>query len=150
FDGGAGNDAIFMGAGDDTFQWNPGNGSDQVDGQGGKDTMVFNGSDAPEKFDIADAGNGLAVHRVLFTRDMGNVTMNLDGIEEIDLNVFGGPDTVTVNDQSATDLRVVNLDLSSAAGTGDGQTDSVVINGSELDDQIQVASSLNGSLVGVL
>ena len=76
-DGGAGNDIVFLGAGDDTFQWNPGDGSDIVDGQGGRDTMVFNGSDAAEKFDISANGN-----RVRFTRDVGNVTMDLDGVED--------------------------------------------------------------------
>ena len=39
-----GNDAALLGAGDDTFIWNPGDGSDTVDGQAGNDTMVFNGS----------------------------------------------------------------------------------------------------------
>ena len=94
-DGGPGNDIVFLGAGDDTFQWNPGDGSDTVEGQGGRDTMVFNGSDAAEKFDISANGN-----RVRFTRDVGNVTMDLNGVEEIDLNALGGADTITVNDQT--------------------------------------------------
>src|SRR5262249_31528896 len=72
-DGGAGNDLVFLGPGDDTFQWNPGNGSDTVDGQGGTDTMVFNGSDAAEKFDISASDDGSPVHRVRLTRDVGNV-----------------------------------------------------------------------------
>ena len=33
-----------LGAGDDTFQWDPGDGSDTVEGQDGTDTMVFNGT----------------------------------------------------------------------------------------------------------
>src|SRR5262249_51282760 len=87
-DGGTGTDRVLLGAGDDTFQWNPGDGSDTVEGQGGSDTMVFNGSDAAEKFDIAANGN-----RVRLTRDAGNITMDLHGVETIDLNALGGADT---------------------------------------------------------
>ena len=141
-DGGAGNDIVFLGAGDDTFQWNPGDGSDTVDGQGGSDTMVFNGSDAAENFDISANGN-----RVRFTRDVGNVTMDLDGVETIDLNALGGADIITVNDQSATDLSTVNLDLAGTAGIGDGQADSVIVNGTDGDDFVQIAASDNGTSI---
>ena len=44
-DGQQGNDVVLLGAGDDTFQWDPGDGSDMVEGQAGSDTMPFNGSD---------------------------------------------------------------------------------------------------------
>jgi hypothetical protein len=143
-DGGPGNDTVFLGAGDDTFQWNPGDGSDVVEGQGGNDTMVFNGSDLAEKFDISSDSN-----RVQFTRDVGNVTIDLNGVEEIDLNPFGGADTITVNDQSATDLFTVNLDLNGSTGIGDGQTDAVVINGTDGDDAIQIAAVNNNTAIVV-
>jgi Ca2+-binding RTX toxin-like protein len=139
FDGDAGNDTVFMGAGDDTFQWNPGDGSDTVDGQIGSDTMVFNGSDASENIVISANGD-----RVQFTRDVGNVTMDLDGVEEIDFNALGGADTITANNQRATDLDVVKLNLDGTAGGGDGQTDAVIINGTENDDFAQVATFDNG------
>src|SRR5262249_19595446 len=70
--GDAGSDTAFLGAGDDEFLWNPGDGSDVVEGQGGRDTMTFNGSDLAEKFAISANGN-----RVRFTRDLGNITMDL-------------------------------------------------------------------------
>src|SRR5262249_43533160 len=89
FEGGEGNDIAFLGAGDDVFHWDPGDGSDTVEGQGGRDTMEFNGSDDSEKFDLSADGN-----RVRFTRDVGNVTMDLTGIEEIDLTANGGADTI--------------------------------------------------------
>src|SRR5262249_27961929 len=114
-DGGTGNDIVFLGAGDDTFQWNPGNGSDTVDGGGGDDTMVFNGSDVAEKFEISANVNAPlgadGFHPVRLTRDVGGVTMDLDGVETIDLNPLGGADTITVNDTSATDLAEVDLNL---------------------------------------
>jgi Ca2+-binding RTX toxin-like protein len=135
-DGGPGNDMVFLGAGDDTFQWNPGDGSDVVEGQGGRDTMVFNGSDAAEKIDISADGS-----RVRLTRDVGAVTMDLNGVEQVDFNALGGADTITVNDLSGTDLKEVNLDLNAATGAGDGQADSVTVNGTNGDDHVEVLGS---------
>ncbi len=43
-DGNGGNDLGLLGAGDDTFVWDPGDGSDTVEGQEGADTMIFNGA----------------------------------------------------------------------------------------------------------
>ena len=40
-DGQQGNDVAFLGAGDDTFQWDPGDGSDTVEGQADTDTMLL-------------------------------------------------------------------------------------------------------------
>jgi RTX calcium-binding nonapeptide repeat (4 copies) len=45
-DGNRGSDAAFMGAGEDTFVWDPGDGSDTIEGQAGKDTMLFSGANA--------------------------------------------------------------------------------------------------------
>src|SRR5262249_10062391 len=61
-DGGTGNDTVFLGGGDDRFEWNPGDGSDVVEGQGGRDELIFNGSDLAEKFTISDSGSGLPFH----------------------------------------------------------------------------------------
>ena len=74
-----------MGAGDDTFVWNPGDGSDTVDGQGGSDTMQFNGANINEKIDISANGD-----HVRFFRDVGNITMDLKGVEQINFNALGG------------------------------------------------------------
>src|SRR5277367_3678732 len=100
-----------MGKGDDTFVWNPGDGSDTVEGQAGTDTLLFNGSNASENFDISANGS-----RVSLFRDVGNVTMDLNGVEHIQLNAAGGADTVTVNDLSGTDVTQIAIDLA-ASGT---------------------------------
>ncbi len=47
-DGNGGNDVANLGAGDDRFIWDPGDGSDTVEGRRGADTMTFNGSGANE------------------------------------------------------------------------------------------------------
>ena len=135
----SGNDTVRLGGGDDDFQWNPGDGSDLVDGQGGSDTIVFNGADGNEKFDISDAGTGLPFHRVRLTRDLGNVAMDLAGLETIDLNANGGADAVTVDDLTVTDVFGVKVDLG-GAGFGDGAADALIINGTAADDVAQVAS----------
>jgi stress response protein SCP2 len=142
FDAGPGNDTVLMGAGDDTFGWNPGDGSDLVDGQGGRDTMVFNGSDVADDIDVSANGS-----RVRFTRDVGNVTMDLDGVEEIDFNALGGADIITIDNQLATDLDLVKLDLEGTSGHGDGQADSITINGTEREDFGQIATFDNGASV---
>src|SRR5262245_48678052 len=42
--GGIGADSVRLGTGNDHFQWNPGDGSDSVEGEGGADVVDFNGS----------------------------------------------------------------------------------------------------------
>jgi Ca2+-binding RTX toxin-like protein len=136
--GGRGNDIALLGAGDDTFVWNPGDGSDTVEGQGGNDTMVFNGSNANEKINVSPNGS-----RVRFTRDVANVTMDLNGIENINFNALGGADTVTVDDLTGTDVSKVNIDLAGTpgSGTGDGQADNVIINGTNAADAVRIQGS---------
>ena len=143
-DGNQGSDIAFLGAGNDTFQWDPGDGSDIVEGQDGTDTLLFNGANIGEKIDISANGS-----RARLFRDVGNVTMDLGGIEHIQLNMLGGPDTITVNDLSGTDTSQVNIDLSAPAGsgTGDGAADTVITNGTANNDQISVATSGNSIVV---
>jgi Ca2+-binding RTX toxin-like protein len=127
-----------MGAGDDTFVWSPGDGSDTVDGGLGNDTLVFNGSSGDENFDISANGRGATL-----TRDIGGVTMNLTNMETIDVNALGGADTITVNDLSQTSVKHVAIDLASTpgSGVGDGSVDTVVINGTSGNDVITVTES---------
>ena len=101
--GGRGNDVAFLGNGNDTFIWNPGDGSDIVEGQAGTDTLVFNGSNVAENMDISANGS-----RVRLFRDVGNVTMDLNGVENIQVAALGGADTITVNDLTGTDAKQVN------------------------------------------
>ena len=134
-DGQQGNDVAFMGAGDDVFQWDPGDGSDTVEGQDGTDTMLFNGSAGAEIF-AASANGG----RVLFTRNLGNIVMDLNDVEAIDLNTLGNTDTTTINDLSGTDLVEINIDQGATIGgtAGDGQADIVIVNSTNGDDIIDV------------
>jgi Ca2+-binding RTX toxin-like protein len=136
--GGRGNDIAMLGAGNDTFVWNPGDGSDTVEGQAGVDTLLFNGSNANEKIDISANGS-----RATLTRDVGNITMDLNGIEHINVNALGGADTITVNDLTGTNVNQVAVDLGSPPGSnqGDGALDTVVINGTKGDDKITITNN---------
>jgi Ca2+-binding RTX toxin-like protein len=137
-DGQQGNDVAFLGAGNDVFQWDPGDGSDTVEGQNGTDTLLFNGSGGAEIFTVSANGS-----RVLFTRNLGNIVMDLDDVEVIDLNALGNTDTVTVNDVSGTDLDEVNVNLAGTLGgvTGDAQADTVIVNGTDGADIIDIVGA---------
>jgi Ca2+-binding RTX toxin-like protein len=139
--GGRGNDVAFLGSGDDTFVWNPGDGSDTVEGQAGTDTMLFNGSNANENIDLSANGS-----RLRLFRDVGNVTMDTNGVETVDVNALGGADTVTVNDLTGTGVSAVNDDLAAppGSGAGDGQADNVIVNGTDTNDTVTIAGA-NGA-----
>jgi Ca2+-binding RTX toxin-like protein len=146
-DGGRGNDVAFMGAGDDTFVWNPGDASDTVEGQGGLDTMLFNGSNVGENINLSANGS-----RLRLTRDVGNIVMDMNSVQQVDVNALGGADTITVGDLTGTGVASVNLDLASppGSGTGDGQADTVILNGTNSADNIQVAGAGTGYTVSGL
>src|SRR5262249_25830694 len=137
----AGNDTITGSAGNDTFVWNPGDGSDTVEGQAGTDTLQFNGDANLEKIDISANGS-----RASLSRDFGNVTMDLNGLEHIDVNALGGADTINVHDLSGTDVTVVNIDLEGApgSGVGDSAPDTITIDGTAGNDVIQIVGDANG------
>jgi Ca2+-binding RTX toxin-like protein len=135
--GGRGDDVAFLGAGNDRFTWNPGDGSDLVEGQDGVDTLQFNGSNANENIDVSANGG-----RVRLFRDVGNVTMDLNSIEQIAIATVGGEDNVTVNDLTGTGVATVFVQLGSpAGGPGDGQKDNVNVNGTAANDAIRIATA---------
>jgi Ca2+-binding RTX toxin-like protein len=135
-DGKAGNDAALLGHGDDTFVWDPGDGSDSIEGQAGFDTMRFDGAAAAEHVDLSANGN-----RLRFFRDVATITMDTHGVERVDFNALGGADVVTVGDLRRTDVSAVNVDLAGALGgaAGDGAADRVVVNGTNRNDAIDVS-----------
>jgi Ca2+-binding RTX toxin-like protein len=146
-DGGRADDSAFLGAGDDSFRWDPGEGSDVVEGQAGTDTLDFNGANVDEKIDVSANGP-----RVRFFRNVATITMDLNDVERIDFDALGGVDNVVVHDLSGTDARVVNVDLAGTLGgnAGDGQADSVTATGTNGDDAIAVAGSAGSvSVTGI-
>ena len=47
---------------------------------------------------------------VRLTRDVGNITMDVDGMERVDVNSLGGNDVLTVDNLAATKVRTVDHD----------------------------------------
>ncbi len=121
------------------FQWNPGDGNDTIEGQDGADTMLFFGSNAAENIDVVANGG-----RVLFLRNVANVTMDLDDVESIDFQALGGADNVVVGDLSGTDLTRAGLDLRGPNGGGDGAADTITANGSNGADVFGAAGDAGG------
>jgi Ca2+-binding RTX toxin-like protein len=140
--GGRGSDVMIGGAGNDTFVWNPGDGSDTIEGQGGRDTLQFNGANVSENMDLSANGS-----RLRLFRDVGNVTMDVNGVEQVNIAALGGADRITINNLAGTDVTDVNIDLASPAGSGkgNGQADTIIVNGTNGDDVI----SVNGDATGI-
>jgi Ca2+-binding RTX toxin-like protein len=137
-DGNRGNDRADLGWDNDEFIWDPGDGSDTIEGRHGYDLMTFNGSSGDEKF--AAEANG---HRLRFTRDLGNIVMDTDDVEQVDLNALAGLDQITVNDLTGTDVRAFAADLAASLGgtTGDGQVDTMTVKGTPNNDSITISGA---------
>lgn len=137
-DGNQGADTLLAGEGDDVFQWDPGDGSDVLEGQEGIDTLRFNGSNVNES--IALSANGA---RVLLTRDVAAIVLDGNDVEQIDLGVLGGTDSILVNDLASTDVTRVRALLAGTLGgtAGDAQLDSVTVNASSGADALAVSTA---------
>jgi Ca2+-binding RTX toxin-like protein len=136
-DGNIGADSARLGPGNDTFQWDPGDGSDAVDGEAGSDSLAFNGSNIGEKIELASNGGTGA----RLTRDIAAITMDLQGVEDVNVRALGGADTVTVDDLSSAGVTRTDVDLAGFDGNGDAAADNVVVNGTEDADDATVSSS---------
>lgn len=137
--GGTGMDEVLGEKGDDQIIWNPGDGSDRIEGDGGRDTLSFNAGNVGEIVDLSAHGK-----RLRFFRNIANATLDCDGVEQVNVRVLGGADQVTVNDLAGTEVRNVVIDLSSSLGAGDGQADTIFVHGTDGGGRIEVASSMTG------
>ena len=143
--GGPGTDTMSGGDGDDQFVWNPGDGSDVIEGDGGNDTLLFNGANVAETVDMSANGS-----RFRFFRNVANITMDCNNIEQVVFHALSGADQVTVNDLTGTSVSNVLVDLLASTGTGDASADSVIVNGTQTNDTIKVTGSTNGVTVSGL
>ena len=124
-DGQQGNDFAFLGADNDTFQWDPGDGDDTIEGQAGTDQIVFNANSAAENITLS--ANGV---RTRLLRDLTGTPAGLldpDDVETFVINAAGGSDNVIINDLTGTDATTIVVNLSGTIGgtTGDAQVDFV-------------------------
>jgi Ca2+-binding RTX toxin-like protein len=132
-DGGGGDDTAEMRGDFDRFKWAPGDGNDTVDGGPSRDSMFFLGSNDAEAFDVAPNGR-----RVRFTRDVGNIVMDLEDLEEIDTVAGGGADTFAIGDLGRTPVQLVDVSLADTpiGPGGDGAADRVTVAGTDGDDSL--------------
>jgi Ca2+-binding RTX toxin-like protein len=118
-----------------------------VEGHGGFDTLQFNGAGGAENIDISSYGS-----RVQLTRDVGQVTMDLHGVAQINVAANGGADNINVNDLTGTDVKQVHVDLSAppGSGSGDSQVDNVTVNATAAADSVKLTSGGNETIVSGL
>lgn len=142
-----GNDAVFMNAGNDTARWEPGDGNDVVEGGPGSDSVIVTGSSASEGFSISPNG-----FRTTVFRDVGNVTLDVDDVETIEVRALGGADTVTVGDLTGPYVTLVRADLAGTPGgtSGDSTADQVIVNGTGNADSIDVTGAAGTATVSGL
>jgi Ca2+-binding RTX toxin-like protein len=144
-DGNIGTDDARLGAGDDQFQWDPGDGSDVIDGQSGSDRLQFNGSNIGERIDITHDG----AHMRLF-RDVAAIAMDASGMESLGVRALGGTDAIHVGDLKRTGITDADIDLGASSGGGDGAVDSVILEGTNGADAVQVTRDGTDAVVAGL
>lgn len=129
-----GNDFFYGGEGSDLFVWDPGDGSDTIEGGNNEaDLMVFNGNAGAEQFTLSAIGSRLRLFRV-----QGGINMSVAGVEMVNLNMLGGADTATVSDLTQTAVRNVQID-GGVTGVPDVAADIVTVLGRAVGDVIDVS-----------
>ena len=83
-------DLLSGGPDGDTFFWDPGDGNDIVTGDDGFDILLFNGASGAEVFTVKPEGSGFDV-----LRNVGNVTIDADTVENLTLQALGADDSVS-------------------------------------------------------
>jgi Ca2+-binding RTX toxin-like protein len=137
-DGNEGVDVAYLGGGDDRFDWRSGDGNDIVEGQAGLDKLTFSGSLADERLAAVAVGG-----RIRFTRDVGNVALDLNGVESIAAEAGDGADHLSVGDLSGTALADLAVDF-------DGLPDTVTAAATQGDDLVTVTGDGNSSVIAGL
>jgi Ca2+-binding RTX toxin-like protein len=145
-----GNDTFFGGSGSDLFFWDPGDGDDIIEGGAGDaDQLRFRGNAGSEQFFLHS--DLTAPSRFHLFRVQASIDIDAADLEEVNLEVLGGADTVTIGrsstgvlaDVSTTHVKVIDVEL----GTPDGAVDNVVVFGRTVSDN--VAISLAGPRVNI-
>jgi Ca2+-binding RTX toxin-like protein len=131
--GGKGNDVARMRGYFDRFTWHAGDGSDDVDGGGSRDSMFLQGTNQVEVFDFFRFG-----HSVRFVHDPGAESIDFRRLEEVDAIALDGADVFGVRDLSGTGVQLVDISLAGNFGApgGDNTADSVDVDGTDGDDEL--------------
>lgn len=123
-----GADTLDGGAGADRFIWNAGDGADRVEGGADADTAFFAG----DRFVVSSsAGHALATNLA--------ETVDLHGVETLNLHGSTAGASFTVGDLTTTDVRQVAIGLDAAANA-------VVLTGAATGDLFEVQILNGGTL----
>ena len=140
-EGGTGDDTVALGVGSDVFNWFEFDGSDVIVDQGGTDVFKVFGNSSEQNFALSTTGGHLIVSSAI-----DGATVDLDNVERVEILAAQGIDVVTVNNLAGSDAKLISIDLgTSFSPTGDGQGDSVVIDGTNGNDPI-TASLVAGAV----
>ena len=146
-DGGRGTDTALMGSGNDTFIWNPGDGSDTVEGQGGKDVLQFNGSNAAEH--LRHLGERLA-RALLPRRGQRDDGPERDRDREPEHARQRGHGHGRRSHRHRPQPGQRRPERRARIGAGDGAADTVIVDGTDGADDVDVGSATGGILVSGL
>ena len=153
----AGNDLFNGGEGSDTFVWEPGDGSDTIEGGAGEaDVLSFFGGAGAETFNVF-AKLSDPTRAILF-RNIGSITIDLAGVDQINVTGNAGADsyvvgranngdsgsvapignaytnpTASLSDLSTTEVKVVNITHAA------DEADFIFVDGRTVDDNITVS-----------
>lgn len=140
-EGGTGNDTAILGLGNDTYNWFEFDGDDLVVDQGGTDTFKVFGNSSEQDFALATASG-----RLIFSSAIDGAIVDVDNVERVEILAGAGIDSITVQNLSGSDIKLVSIDLGvSLSLTGDSQADTVVIDGTNGNDTI-TASLVAGAV----
>ncbi len=152
-----GNDTFHGGSGSDIFVWEPGDGSDTIEGGAGEaDQLLFFGGAGNETFNVFAKVSDPS--RAILFRNTGNITMDMAGVDSITVTGNAGSDsyvvgrsnngdagddapntttyadpTATLSDLSTTEVRVVSI------VEGLDAPDQVFVDGLATNDSITVS-----------
>jgi Ca2+-binding RTX toxin-like protein len=85
---------------------------------------------------MAASANG---GRLKFTRNVGNIAMDTDGVETLAVNALGGADSLTLGSLAGTDVAAANVELG-VSGAGDASVDTVTVDGTTAADVVSAAA----------
>jgi Ca2+-binding RTX toxin-like protein len=140
--GSRGADSLVGGEDDDTFLWTLGQPADLMGGEAGMDTLHVLGSGVPDNVTVS-AG---ALEAAIFNGVDG--VNFLTDVEHVVLQVRSGADNIAISSLAGSaKLQKVTLDLrpSTTVSTGDGYPDTILVNGTNAADIVNITGAA-GSL----
>jgi Ca2+-binding RTX toxin-like protein len=137
--GGRGNDLVDLGTGNDLFTWAIGDGKDTVQGGDGTDTLQITQSPGDSFLFIHDLGGSVRAVTTVNGLDTGEIIA--DDVERIKVRALAGSDSIAVQQFLGLSVSGVDIDLAAApsGASPDGDFDSVLVEGSKLNEVVAVS-----------